>query len=204
MRRWAPAIEGVALLAVTLPLAVRFSLSTLWFLAPFALITVARRPYEHYGLSLDNPGSWRFHVAVCIIVFGAYAAGYALFAGGYRHQGFHPALPPDFAPLVVNQMLAVGLSEEFFFRGYLQTQFNHCLGRPWRFLGASWGPGLIAAAVLFGVCHLVTGDITRLQVVFFGLFVGWLRERTGTIVVPALYHGAANILQESLHASFRA
>jgi membrane protease YdiL (CAAX protease family) len=55
---------------------------------------------------------------------------------------------------------------------------------------------MILAAVLFGLCHLVTGDLTRLRVIVFGLFAGWLRERSETIAVPAAYHGFANVLYE--------
>jgi membrane protease YdiL (CAAX protease family) len=38
-------------------------------------------------------------------------------------------------------------------------------------------------------------------VIFFGLFAGWLRERTDTIAVPAAYHGVANILYETMARS---
>ena len=74
---------------------------------------------------------------------------------------------------------------------------------PYRFLGARCGWGLILAAILFGLCHIVTGDLTRLRVVFFGLFAGWLRERTDTIAVPAAYHGFANLLYEFMARSMR-
>jgi len=40
--------------------------------------------------------------------------------------------------------------------------------------------------------------LARMQVAFFGLFVGWLRERTETIAVPAAYHGFANVLYITL------
>lgn len=201
--RMAPSIEGLALLAVALPLAVLLGLSTLWFLLPFALITLTNRRYEDFGLTFDRPGSFRFHAAVILAIFGPYCLAHYAFGHWYLGLTFHPNLPPRFPQLVLDQLLAVGLSEEFFFRGYLQTQFNRSLGRPYRLLGAQWGLGLIAAAVLFGVCHLVTGDLARLRVVFFGLFAGWLRERTGTIAVPACYHGAANLLYEFMQGSLR-
>ena len=55
--------------------------------------------------------------------------------------------------------------------------------------------------MLFGLCHIVTGDLTRLRVIFFGLFAGWLRARTDTIAVPAAYHGVANVLYEFMARS---
>jgi membrane protease YdiL (CAAX protease family) len=137
------------------------------------------------------------------VIFGGYAILHYTFARLVLGRHFAPTLPPDFAEVVFTQFVVVGLSEEFFFRGYLQTHLNLRFGRPRQFLGARYGWGLILAAVLFGVCHIVTGDLTRLRVIFFGLFAGWLRERTDTIAVPAAYHGFANVLYEFMARSMR-
>ena len=202
MGRAAPVTEALAALAVTLPLAIWLRYPTLWFFVPFVIITVAGRPYELYGLTLRRPESLRFHLITATVIFGGYALLFhavARFALGYR---FQPTLPDDFFSVLFTQLVVVGLSEEFFFRGYLQTHLNGFFGRPFRFLGARFGWGLILAAILFGLCHVVTGDFQRMQVAFFGLFAGWLRERTDTIAVPAAYHGVANVLHETLARSF--
>ncbi len=201
MRRFAPALEALVALAVTLPLSIGLRYPTLWFAVPALILTVTGRPYDVYGLTLRNPGSLRFHVLTAGVIFGGYALLHYAFARLVLGLHFVPTLPPDFADTVLTQLVVVGLSEEFFFRGYLQTQLNRCFDRPFQFLGARFGWGLILAAVLFGVCHLVTGDLARLRVIFFGLFAGWLRERTDTIAVPAAYHGCANILYEVLARS---
>lgn len=198
-----PSMEALLLLAVTLPLTLWLRMPTLWFLAPFLLVTMTRRPYEEYGFTWNKPGSPVFHLVVTTVVLGGYAALHY----GYGHwilgRSFRPTLAPNFGQLVFLHLFVIGLSEEVFFRGYLQTQFNQSFGRPYRLLGARWGPGLVLAALLFGLCHLAGGDLTRMRVVFFGLFAGWLRERTGSIAVPAAYHGASNVLydfmQRSLH-----
>lgn len=203
LRRAAPAVEALLLLAVTLPLAVYLHLPTLWLLVPFVVITAARRPYHDYGLSLRRPGSLAFHLKVCLLVYGSYLLAHYGFGRLVLQRGFEPTLAPDLGVRVLDQLLIIGLSEEFFFRGYLQTQLNRWLGRPYRFLGANWGPGLVIAAVLFGVCHLVDGDATRLRVIAFGLFAGWLRERTDTILVPAAYHGVSNLLYDFMQRSLR-
>ena len=197
----APVIEALAVLAVTLPLAVGLRYPTLWFVAPFAIVTLTGRPYAVYGLTLRGPGTLGFHLVTATLIFGGYALLHYAFARLVLGLRFELTLPDDFADVVITQLLVIGLSEEFFFRGYLQTHFNCRFGRPWQFLGARFGWGLPLAAVLFGVCHLVTGDITRLRVIVFGLFAGWLRERTDTIAVPAAYHGVANILYEVMARS---
>ncbi|OFV87912.1 MAG: hypothetical protein A3J75_03155 [Acidobacteria bacterium RBG_16_68_9] len=196
-------IEALALLAITLPLAVHFEVPSLWLLTPFALLTATRRRYEDYGLTLRRPGSLRFHLTVCSVIYGSYCLAHYGYGHWWLGRTFQPTLAPDFAAQVIDQILVVGLSEEFFFRGYVQTQFNRWLGRPYRVLGAQCGWGLIAAAVLFGLCHLVDGDLTRARVVFFGLFAGWLRERTDTIAVPGAYHGIANLLYDFMQRSLR-
>jgi membrane protease YdiL (CAAX protease family) len=201
MRPLGSVSEAIVAMVLTLPVAIWLRFPTLWFLVPFAIITFTRRPYDPYGLTWSNPGSVRFHVATCAVIFGGYALLHYAFARAVLGLHFEPTLPPDPLQTAFAQLVVVGLSEEFFFRGYLQTHLNAAYGRPYRFLGAPWGRGLIYAAILFGLCHIVTGDLTRIRVAFFGLFAGWLRERTGTIAVPAAYHGVANLLYEFMARS---
>ena len=201
MGRATPVLEALLLLGIALPLAIGLQAPSVWFVVPFVAIVLSRRPFEDYGLSFRNLGSLQFHLVVSAAIFGGYGLVFYLFTQAVLGLSFRPTLPSDFPRLIVEQLLIVGLSEEFFFRGYLQTQLNRYFGRPYRLFGAHWGVGLIVAAAVFGLCHLVLGDISRLQVVFFGLFAGWLRERTGSIAVPAAYHGFANILQNFLQQS---
>jgi membrane protease YdiL (CAAX protease family) len=193
--------EALVAMAVILPIAIWLRFPTLWFLVPFAIITVARRPYEVYGLTWQDLGSPRFHLATCSVIFGGYALLHYAYARIVHGLHFEATLPPHLLEAAFAQLIVVGLSEEFFFRGYLQTHLNAAYGRPYRFLGASWGRGLIYAALLFGLCHIVTGDLARMRVAFFGLFAGWLRERTGSIAVPAAYHGVANLLYDFMWRS---
>lgn len=201
-KRYGPLCEGLALLAVTLPLALGFHLPTLWFLAPVSLLVVTRRAHEPYGLTLANPGHWQFHVAVAAGIFVPYLIGHYAWGQGWLGREFDLRLPPRFAMSVMDQVLAIGLPEEMFFRGYLQTQFDKVWGKPWRVLGARCGWGLVLAAVLFAVCHIFNGGPVRLIVFFPGLWYGWLRARTGTILVPALYHAASNLLMQIMLTSF--
>jgi membrane protease YdiL (CAAX protease family) len=203
VRRIAPAVEAMLVLALTLPLAIALGYPTIWFVTPFAVLTISNRPYEDFGLTLRNPGSPGFHAAVFSAVLGGYCLAHYAFGRWYLGRGFVPTIPPNFPQFLITQVLVIGLSEEFFFRGYLQTQINRCLGRPYRFLGARWGSGLLLTALVFGLCHVVTGGWSRMDVVAFGLFAGWLRERTGTIAVPAVYHGLANVLHDFMQRSLQ-
>ncbi len=94
----------------------------------------------------------------------------------------------------------VGFGEEMLFRGYFQSRLNSVLGRPLRFFGVNWGWGVIITSLLFGLAHIFNGFNPFLGkfslawpwgfwTVFSGLAFGFLREKTGSIVAPAILHG---------------
>jgi membrane protease YdiL (CAAX protease family) len=198
-----PVLEMLAVLVVSFALATALRLPTLWLLLPLALLVATGRPLARYGVSLRRPGRLGFHLAVSAAVFIPYVLAHCAVEFLRFGATFHFQLPPHFARQVVEQMLIIALPEEFFFRGYLQTELDRILGKPYRFLGARFGAGLVIAALLFAVCHTPFGGPARLSVFFPGLLYGWLRARTGTIVVPVLYHAVSNLLLSVLVASLR-
>lgn len=187
------------MLALTLPAALLVGQSSLWFLVPFVLITVSKRDYADFGLDLtpaarDRWGRLGFHAILSAAVFIPYAIGHIALARWLRGQHFSLAFPDNFGWLCFEQLFGIGLPEEFFFRGYLQTQLNQSFGRPWQLLGARWGVGLPLAAALFALCHVPMGGPGQLIVFFPGLLYGWLRERTDSVLVPTVYHAVSNVL----------
>lgn len=103
--------------------------------------------------------------------------------------------------------LFVGFGEEIFYRGYVQSRLNEVLGRPFRFFGISFGWGAILTAVLFGLSHTgllgrAVGLETEIHLAhgfwtfFSGLVFGLVREKTGSILAPALLHGLPQALAE--------
>lgn len=108
---------------------------------------------------------------------------------------------------LITQIFFIALPEEYFYRGYLQTRLGDWLrarrrerGDPEEvrdLLGVSEANGL--ASLAFGLGHLlipVGGAIlaTRASVFFPALVFGWLRDRTGTIAAPVVYHAACNLM----------
>lgn len=99
------------------------------------------------------------------------------------------------ATRLVTVIIFVGMLEEVFFRGYVQTRLNQSFGRPFEFQGVNFGVGMIVGAVFFGIAHPLSsvGDIPwawALWTAAFGLVCGFLREKTGSIVAPATLHAA--------------
>lgn len=94
----------------------------------------------------------------------------------------------------------VGFCEEMFFRGYVQSRLNAAFGHPYTFCGVAWGWGLIIASLIFGFGHVFNhfnpflGEFNWMWwwgfwTIFSGLVFGFLREKTGSILVSAIIHG---------------
>jgi sodium transport system permease protein len=80
-----------------------------------------------------------------------------------------------------------GVCEEFFFRGVLFSSLRS-VTTPWR--------TIVAAAVLFGLFHVVAGTTLMperfLPSTFMGLVLGWVRLRTGSVMPSMLLHSFHN------------
>lgn len=97
-------------------------------------------------------------------------------------------------PAFLFYLIFVGFGEEILFRGYMQSILNASFGRPFRFIGVHWGWGLIITSILFASMHYIN-PFNPYQLwwafwtFFSGILYGLLREKTGSIVTPALVHG---------------
>jgi membrane protease YdiL (CAAX protease family) len=149
------------------------------------MIAIQKLDFHAYGFTLKQ---WRYDLSVavrCLIVW----AGFRLILS-----------------TIVFQFLFTGFGEEILFRGYMQTRLNEDFGRPWRFRGVSFGPGLLISSALFGVLHLFnpfnpfTGSFDlavwwAITSSFSGLLFGFLREKTGTVLSTSLAHGLIDLGQ---------
>lgn len=85
------------------------------------------------------------------------------------------------AVLVIGVLVPIG--EELFFRGYVQSR----LCRRW----GTW-PGILAAALFFGLAHF--DWIQSPSAVVAGLYLGWLAQRTGSVVPAVVAHAVNNTI----------
>ena len=96
-----------------------------------------------------------------------------------------------------------GLSEELVYRGYLLGLLNKIIPGRLRLLGAPVGWGVIVTSLLFGLLHgfwfdntltiHIEGIVLR-NAMFSGLIFAWLRERTGSLLIPVVAHGLEDFL----------
>jgi len=90
----------------------------------------------------------------------------------------------DLVALLAAIALVPAFCEEILFRGFVQSGLVRQSVRPWS--------GVIATAVIFGLFHL---DPWRFfLVVPLGIFLGWLREASGSMWPAILAHGLNNTL----------
>jgi membrane protease YdiL (CAAX protease family) len=159
------------------------------FMLVFALAICWRGPAAEL-LALRRPSSWRTAAKITLavlvaIVVVAVALEPILEAG--EEQGFVPERwdPTRAAPFAANFVVAALLFpivEELIFRGAGFALFVR-FGRL---------PAVVATGVLFALAH---GLINALPVlVAFGLGLGWLRERTQSVLPPIAAHTAFNSL----------
>jgi membrane protease YdiL (CAAX protease family) len=103
-------------------------------------------------------------------------------------------------------LFLVGLGEELLFRGYIQSRLNEAYGRPYEFFGINWGWGAIIASLLFGLMHLFASHFNpflgqlrltpwwAVWTFFAALVDALIREKTGSIIAPAILHGLPRAL----------
>jgi len=218
MARWRIAGEGTAVFAAAIAAVwlwragIVFSAQEAVWLIPFTWIgaaALATWPLLVTSRDLFSSGQWfgaprdtaRTLLIVSLVVLPVSGFVYLLYHGWWRGAVIAPSLPARWWMMALYQVVCVGFPEEVFFRGYLQQRFDDAFGRPYRLCGASWGPGVLLADLLFAAGHLlVTGDIQRLAVFFPGLLFGWLLARTDALLAPALFHSFCNITLLTLQA----
>jgi membrane protease YdiL (CAAX protease family) len=93
-----------------------------------------------------------------------------------------------------------GAAEEVFYRGYVQSRVNGEFGRPWRFMGVGFGPGLLVSSLLYGVAGAISAfrpwrgiyEISfavGVHALALGIFYGFMREATGDVGASTVANG---------------
>ncbi len=166
-------------------------------------IAIHGRPRDYGLLPPDPRRSLRWSLYILVLFAGASSLGTAIYL--IRGGAIDPV---RIVENLVWYYVFVGLSEELFFRGYVQSRLNEVFTRKYRsFIGVrvEWTQGtLITGIFLFGLPHLLTGvnpfrgiyglDLPVLAItasaMFMGLVLGIIRERLGCVYIPAILHGS--------------
>jgi len=163
-------------------------------LALVASLAVASLPlfgWTRSGLTFrQNPGS----LFGAGIAFGLYCAFFLAIALAFPNA-------PVTAETLGFQLTMPGLEEELFYRGILLLALNEAFRGRIRLLGVDWGWAAVLTSMLFGFAHAFAYSadagfafdpmIMALTAIPSFLAV-WLRERTGSLLLPVLAHNFGN------------
>jgi membrane protease YdiL (CAAX protease family) len=113
----------------------------------------------------------------------------------------HFALDPPHLREIATNLFAVALTEEMYFRGFVQTRLADALGVPpdaRRSLRAM-APAIAAASALFAFTHVtVAVTVPRAAVFFPGLLFGALRTWRGGVGAAVFLHAISNLFESWL------
>src|SRR5207302_139671 len=84
----------------------------------------------------------------------------------------------------INTAIMALFVEEVIFRGFLYQGWSHSLGTTGT---------ILLTSILFGSMHLYYGWAGTFLCICGGLMLGWLRWRSGSVLVPMLMHFGQNL-----------
>jgi len=164
-------------------------------LAVLLSLVVASLPvigWRRTGLTLKQD---RRGLPGALMLSGLLAALFLGLALYFPGQGF------DLGSLAF-QLTMPGLDEEIFYRGVLLLMLNEAFGKPVRILGAWMGWGAVLSSLAFGLTHALgyaDGGFTFEPLLMAttglsALLLVWLREKTGSVLLPILVHNYGNAI----------
>jgi membrane protease YdiL (CAAX protease family) len=196
--KYAATLVGLAFLGATWLLVLRHDEKTIqsYGLSLGGLLEPA--PLSIPRLLRDAGTSLAWVLLFCAVAFPPFWAGYRVY--WHTHAAFTLRLPPSIVDEIAGQLLVIALPEEAFFRGFLQSAFDHVWPPRVRVFGADLGPGILVSSAIFAVGHLLTTphQPARLAVFFPALLFGWLRARTRGIGAGMVFHATCNIFSATL------
>ena len=197
--------------------------SVLFLYAPMVVLARRNRDLYDYGFrAAPVKRGLALALGSILLIFPLFIAGYFAFyevachsellrhlvpRGMCAHYGglpsLHaPALTWSLAEFCLVQMLVVALPEELFFRGFLLGLLEQRFPPKRRLLGGGIGIALVLSSLAFALIHIPKDGDPRVLATFVpGLFFGWLRSATGSILAPTIAHGCSNILIRLLDLS---
>ena len=139
-----------------------------------------------------------FAIAVACLVYPPFVLAFRFWWQPTRAFSF--VAPAGFWGVALAQLVVVGLPEEFFYRGYVQTRLHDAFPRTVRVLGVDISPlALVGTSVLFALGHfLVDLQPSRLAVFFPSFLFGWIRQKRGSIGASAVFHAMCNVFADIL------
>lgn len=146
--------------------------------------------WKRCGMTLDQGPRWGGAMVMFVALAGLF---FWLALSGADGK-------PDSLETIAFQWTMPGLDEEFFYRGTLLLALNEAFRGRIGIAGVPIGYGGVLTSFLFGITHALSFkagavDFDLMTFAMTGLpafLLLWLRERTGSLVLPVIAHNIAN------------
>ncbi len=155
-----------------------------------AVMSLPAFGWKRCGMTLDQGPRW----GGALVMF----AGLTLLFFGLALSGADGK--PDDLETIAFQWTMPGFDEELFYRGTLLLALNEAFRAKTNTLGAPIGYGGVLTSVVFGVTHALSYEtgVVDFDLMTFAMtgvpamLLLWLRERTGSLLLPVIGHNIAN------------
>jgi len=199
---WAGTAIAVVFLGVTYLFAIRDQGDD--GLAAFGLElggVLSARPLELRRIAFETARAFGYAALVALVVFPPFVLG---FVWWWRPEQPFELIPPlDIVNELFEQLLAIALPEEVFYRGFLQSTLGFGFARTRRFQRFAPHAAILVSSAIFALGHLATApQPARLAVFFPALVFGWLRWQTGGIGASIWFHAFCNTFASVLGQSY--
>lgn len=176
-----------------------------WLIIPCILIFAAfiptvlkKRKFPKFGFNIRQMKDSLIVLGwACVVLFPLTLGGLWVLKSYELKPPLLPVLSQrqDWVYWLFYQFMCVALSEEVFFRGYVQSNIlrltTPVMDKMPRL--QQW-TSIVISAACFTVAHIITqGQIISVLIFLPGLVLGWLFIRTRSLLAPILFHGLANV-----------
>jgi len=145
---------------------------------------------EYFGLQWPTARDLALGIATLPLLIAAsdallYLSGRDV-VSAFQLQSYTTAAAAGWLPAMFATVIAIGpAGEEAMFRGFLF--------RGWVRSRRSVWPAIVVISMLWAILHIQYDWIGVLQIFGAGLFLGWMRWRSGSLVLTFLLHALYNL-----------
>lgn len=186
--------RGFRLIPVLIPGGWNWTGKLLSLAATLAIMSLPGLGWKRCGFTLDQGKHWRWPLGVLVVLCGVLLCGILIARAISWWDG------TDDLETIAFQWTMPGFDEELYYRGTLLLLLNEAFRPKVTVLGAPIGYGGLLTTFAFGLAHAVSYkagvvDFEWMQFAVTGfpaLFLLWMRERTGSLLMPVFAHNYIN------------